>query len=218
MVGTAPISAVTIPRPKTAMTMARFRPCLSAKLPNIADPSGRIRRVTANEAYVAAKESVSLSEGKKRGPMVEATKRRMNRSKRSKDQATTEEKTAVRTWRWVTWTCGEFSACVTGFLLLPSPCSVGALSVGSLYWPFVLLFWFRTRKKRCTFAIQLALGGAEVYGQSGGRIDHGGSKGVDELFSQSGRPTTDAQGRYDLKTAVQDRRTYASCLCSPLPR
>src|SRR5215212_6560743 len=150
MVGTAPISAVTIPRPKTAMTMARFRPCLSAKLPNIADPSGRIRRVTANEAYVAAKESVSLSEGKKRGPMVEATKRRMNRSKRSKDQATTEAKPAVRTWRWVTWICGEFSACVTGFLLLPLSYSVCALGVALLHWPFVLLFWFRTRKKRCT--------------------------------------------------------------------
>jgi hypothetical protein len=60
-----------------------------------------------------------------------------------------------------------------------------------------MLFWFQTRKKRCTFAIQLALGGTKVYGQSGGRIDHGGSKGIDDFFSQSGRGTTDAQGRYD---------------------
>jgi hypothetical protein len=42
--------AVTTPTPDTAITMARFLPCRSATLPKIADPSGRIKRVTAKEA------------------------------------------------------------------------------------------------------------------------------------------------------------------------
>ncbi len=50
MVGSNPNDAVTTPTPTTATVMAPLRPCASAYEPNIAEPTGRISTVTANEA------------------------------------------------------------------------------------------------------------------------------------------------------------------------
>src|SRR5471032_57184 len=58
-VGKTPKSAVEIPTPTTARIIAPLRPCRSAYEPNHAEPSGRISRVTANDAYTAASESMA---------------------------------------------------------------------------------------------------------------------------------------------------------------
>ncbi|MCY1429096.1 hypothetical protein D9M71_450000 [compost metagenome] len=73
MVGNTPNSAVEIPTPTIDTISARLRPCLSAYAPKIAEPSGRTSKATANEAYTAASDSVGVSEGKNRRPMIGAT-------------------------------------------------------------------------------------------------------------------------------------------------
>ena len=65
----------------------------------MAEPSGRISSVTANDAYTAASDSIACSDGKNSLPITGATNSRINRSNRSSAHPMHEAVTAPSTCR-----------------------------------------------------------------------------------------------------------------------